>query len=354
MANVKVHLDKIIKYVLLLGLGIQIVLGLISCVLWLGRNDSFWQGCKSFGCLVVCGVMSYVFLRLWCEDISKRMLVFAAMGIVSTPIVLQSCMQAESGKITSFVLPIIVVAICIMWRKWNRKGKIALMMLVACVATVLCCRGDLNESTIAARVMNRICYPGLLAGVENIPQDLLNDAGYIELRESLRSAEGTWDVLYPSLLERYGSKEEADAVCYRIAEYGMNYNTKKAILNIVWDYAGYHFPMIISELQLQGMAYDAVTGYNYAKLSEKLEGTTEIYWKYSVVRSMLSTIITIVLLLLKKCRITKNHVLAVVLFELAALCFTMQGAGFFDYTNLPMVQFLWMGCMLGCICEKGQ
>ncbi len=344
MANVKVHLKEIIKYVLLTGLGIQSILGVCSSVIWIADADSFIGGLRSLFGIVVCAGMSYGFLYAWNRKKCRWMYMLGTLGIVTTPMVLQTGLEA--GKELLIAICVTVVFIFFMQvrngteRRVLRIGNVAFAMVLILVI----CNVVTDAPSFAARLASRCCYPQLYGSVSNTPQSLQDRTGYLELRDSLRSADGIGEILYPSLLQRHGSSVEADVVCYELAWYGLGNNTKDVMVNTLWDGAGYHFPMIVAELQLQGKGYDSVTGHNYGTLTERNGGFAQFYWKYSVLWSGLSLLMVMGVLCSGKKN--GNRLGVFVLFEVAVLCFVLHGGGVFDYKNLPVAEFIKMGTLL--------
>ncbi len=344
MTNVKVHLKEITKYVLLLGLLIQMVLGLICCVLWLFSEDAAGR-CQSLGGVLICALLGYLFLKSRRIGDSKKKLFVGTVGIVTSPMVLQAGLGMERESVPAYVLVLVFIifpALCHKaYRKWKKISGVALLVVVA----VICCNMGQNIS-FAAKIADRCCYPYVLDVIYTVPQELLDETGYLELRESLRSSDGMETLLYPHLLEVHGNAREADKVCYRLAAFGLENHTKSVAKDIIWDYAGYHFPQLIAELQLRGYGGEAITGYRYLQLTDRSGYIGTLYWIYSVVWYVLATALMMIVMLPKSIKSIKGEVGLLLLLEVVILCLVLQGAGLFDYTKLLIVPFLWVGMVL--------
>ena len=349
MANVKVHLKEITKYVLLLGTGIQIVLGVICSMLWLWDLQDFGERARALCGIVLCVSCGYIFLRLWNKNLSRKVALYGALGGAFTPVVMQAGLGLSRGSITGFWLTGVFIALLGIFhlsikRNLKRIGVIAVFILAICI-----CNAEGEAPSFAAKMTSRFCYPHVYAGVNNVPGELLEEAGYIELRDSLRSADGISSVLYPSLLERYGNEEDADRVCLKLMAYGFGSNTKNVIRSIVWDYAGYHFPLPVAQMQLTGYGYDAVTGYQYGKLLERTGEWGLAYWRYSFVWYGIMVLFVLPFAVKRCLKGSPEKKLLLLLLEVVVIFLVMQGAGVFDYTKLQIVQFIWMSQVLHCM-----
>ena len=346
MANVKVHLREIIKYVLLLGLGIQSILGTVSGVLWLAQGGITWDDLKSLLGVMVCCILSYVFLLAWDRTKPGWLYALGTGGILTNPVILQSALDAGKELVIGALL--CLVFICFLVAEKRLKKRIARMggTIFLLVLILILCNMGTGAPSFAARVASRCCYPQLYSSVSNTPQSLQDKTGYLELRDSLRSADGIYAILYPALLERHGDMAGADATCYELAWYGLGNNTKDVVINALWDVAGYHFPGPVAELQLLGKGYDSVTGHNYGALTEKIGAFTQVHWNYGVVWSVLTMLLAIGLHILYTGQQDRSWLGLLLLFEVAVLCFVMHGAGAFDYKNLPVTELIKMGFLL--------
>ncbi|MBQ7920121.1 MAG: hypothetical protein IJ324_09315 [Lachnospiraceae bacterium] len=349
MANVKVHLREIIKYVLLLGLGIQVVLGAIGLALWLRNAESVGTIVRAVACMVVCGGIGYIFLRLWNREGSRCLYIWGTLGTLAMPNVLHTCLSADkhSGVLVLFCF----ILIGVLWLKERySSGKMQLsVFLITLLAVLGVCGLSGEQASLATQMVSRFCYPQLNGDILNIPEDLLDEVGYLETREAVRVADGIETILYPSLLERYKDKDIANSVCYELATYGLLNYTKSNVTNMIWDVAGYNFPLLVSTLQLQGLGYDAVTGHNYGTLTKHMGEYTFFYWGYSVVFYCMASVLSILTAILYGIDYREADIRILLLLEAAVLCLVLQGAGLFDYKNLAFVQFLWMGYVLRCL-----
>ena len=356
MPRVKVHLKEIIKYVLLLGLGVQIVLGILCSICWLGGSTGVGEFCKSLCGVLLCGVLAYIFLKVWRPAWHGKKLLVAVLGILTSPVVLQAGLSMETGRVKDLLFVVIFIALgAVLQSRWKKTVK-GILFVVLLLGTIFCCIMG-SSSSFAAKIANRCCYPHMLTEMGNAPQQLLDETGYIELREALRTSDGIEKELYPELIERYGNREKADLVCFHLVEYGMEAYTKLVLKNSLWDYVGYHFPLLITELQLRGSGYASASGYRYGQWLERtgLPGTT--YWTYSVVWYLLSVLGIVVSCILGKKKVPKKMLQAVILLETAIVCYVLTETGAFDYTKCLVVAFLWGSLLLeslGMIKDSGE
>ncbi|MBQ8822331.1 MAG: hypothetical protein IJZ82_06785 [Lachnospiraceae bacterium] len=344
MANVKVHLREIIKYVLLLGVIIQSIFGIGIIVLWLSGSQSLWNGVKSVLGVCVGALLSYLFLRVCCEGKEQKMYLWGSAGIVSVPIVLHTCLDG-GWELFRFAGVCSVILICLKGRKHlKQKGQRVVVSTLAILLVIAMSLAGSGAPSLAAGWMSRCSFPFLHKDVYNITPQLRERLDFDKLWEATCSTEGLYTIFYPSLIERYGSREAADEVCLELAKYCAQKNTKGAIGNLLWDVAAYHFPMLVSEIQLQGKGYDAITAVNYDDFTQRAGGLGTVYWDYGVVWNLLS----LVLLLgsWKRRRGSGYLGMALLLVEISILCLTMEGAGYFDYKNLPVAEFFRMGLLL--------
>ena len=84
MPRVKVHLKEIIKYVLLLGLGVQIVLGILCSICWLGSSTGVGEFCKSLCGVLLCCVLAYLFLKILRPAWTEKKLLLGVLGIITS------------------------------------------------------------------------------------------------------------------------------------------------------------------------------------------------------------------------------------------------------------------------------
>lgn len=344
MTNVKVHLKEITKYVLLLGTFIQMVLGMVCCLLWL-RSEEGMGRCRALLGLVICGVLAYIFLKVRRIGSSQKELLGGAAAIVASPMVLQAGLGLERENFSAFVLLLVFIVFLAFCHKGYRKRKRVLGAVLLVLVAVVCCNTGQSMS-FAAKIADRCCYPHVLDVMYTVPQELLDETGYLELRESLRSSDGMETLLYPHLLEVHGNARAADKVCYRLAAFGLENHTKSVAKDILWDYAGYHFPQLIAELQLRGYGGEAITGYRYLQLTDKAGYMGTLYWVYSVVWYVLATVLLLVGALPGSVKRLKGEMGLLLFLEVVILCLVLQGAGLFDYTKLLIVPFLWVAMVL--------
>lgn len=344
MTNVKVHLNVLIKYVLLLGVAVQGLFGIVVISLWLLQAPTPPSAGKALLGVGVGILLSYLFLREWCWKADGKGYVWGCAGIVSTPVVLHSCLDCDR----EFFLVVSVCAVLLIYlriHRWISKKwqKTLASMLALLLAGGLCWTGSAAPS-LAAGVTSRTGFPYLYEDAYNLPEELLQWVNAEELRDACSSAEGIYTRLYPLLLERSGDAAAVDKVCNGLTAHCVSKNTKGVLENILWDVAAYHFPQPVSEMQLRGMGYDSVTGANYGELLIRAGAVTRLYWDYGVVWYLLSTLLLAVLW--RSDRFDRRKAFVVLFLEVVVLCLCMEGAGYFDYKKLLLPEFIRMGMIL--------
>ncbi len=344
MANVKVHLKEIIKYVLLLGVVLQSLLGLVTATRWILSAPSLGSSVKSVLGVCVGILLSYLFLRMWCKGMPRRMYCWGCAGIVSVPIVLQACLDAGE-ELLWFAGVCFVLFLCLRGLEYVKsKGLRIIMVVLSLFLAGMVYWAGSDAPSFAARLTSRFGFPYLYEDAYSITPALRQKLDMDVLWSANSSAEGVYTVFYPHLLERYHSNTAADEVCMELTAYCFEKNTKGAVGNVLWDWAGYHFPMAVSELQLKGMGYDSVTGWNYGELLQRTGAWAGVYWDYGVMWYLVS----MVLLpgMQKQIRFNRNRAFVVLFLEVSVLCLCLEGAGYFDYKNLPLTEFIRMGMLL--------
>lgn len=331
--------EEIGRYIVFAGMLLQSALGMVCVICWLYHTD----GIEIFGALGGVGIyalLAYAFLKHRYPQQKRRRHLCGALFIVSTPAVLQAGLSVLSGNIIWAV----VCGLFVVWYaffKRLRRRSMRYMLTALCLVLLLLC-SSLGEPapSFAVRMTSRFCYPNMNRIVYNMPQELKDAVGYIQFRDALYTADGLDEAWYSGVVEKCRSRAEADRLCLRLAKYGLENNTRQDCLDIFWDYMGYHFPVPVAEMRMQGLSGASGDGVAYGRLLEKTGYAGHIYWSYSVVFYVCSLLIAVCAAGRHRQRPQEVDIVLGALLEAVICWLVLQGGGLFVYDKLPMTSFI--------------
>ena len=380
----------VVRGVLFIGFGIQIVLG----ILWMCNAFAGWN---SLGEGIVC-VMEMALLGGAAAFVLPRGQgflrgLFRVLCVLTFPMVMQCLMEPDARVPVSALLLLQTgavmravksqtdrefgsywgISLCAWVAAGLIRGEYLLFGLVPAVVGLVCIgrsKGKKLRTHVAlvlatagiifgvgsfyqervqlmSCMVSRISWTTLYDSYEQMPYDKSLRIKYEMLVESSYEVTGIEEVLIPYLEHR---KNRVELLCKLMATSWQN-NKKRILKEIAWDMAGYTAAPMILPLQLQGRAYDSYSGLNYRQLLLPAPRLGKLYMDYGCWWFALALILRAAMGLMARRRLDGAAFMAWTLTALIMACaYTMSGAGKMDYKNTLYILcgwLVWVGGVMG-------
>lgn len=375
----------IVRRVLFIGFGIQIVLG----ILWMCNAFVRWD---SLGEGIVC-VMEMAALGGAVAFLLKRgqglaLGLFEVLGVLTFPMVLQCLMEPnmrvfasallllQTGAVlravksrtdrefwvawgTSLVawmtagllmreylyfgmVPMVVGLFCI--GRSKRKNLWNHIVLVLATAGMIFGVGSFYQER--ARLMpclvSRISWTTLYDSYDQMSEERNSLINYNKMIDSTYDVAGIEEVLIPSL-ERKLNKEELEELLRELMATSWRNNKKRILKEIAWDMAGYTAAPMVLPMQLQGRAYDSLSGINYRQILLPAPRLGKLYMDYGCWWFVVALALRAAMALIARRRPPRAVFMAWTLTAFTmAFGYTMSGAGKMDYKNMLFILCGWL------------
>lgn len=375
----------VVRRVLFIGFGIQIVLGIlwmcnafvrwdslgegIVCVMEmaaLGGAVTFWlkrgQG-LALGLFEVLGVLTFPMV-LQCL-MEPNMRVFAsALLLLQTGAVLRAVKSRTDREFwvawgTSLVawmtagllmgeylyfgmVPMVVGLFCI--GRSKRKNLWNHMVLVLATAGMIFGIGGFYQerARITPCLVSRISWTTLYDSYDQMPEEKNSLINYDKMIDSTYDVAGIEEVLIPSL-ERKLNKEELEKLLRELMATSWRNNKKRILKEIAWDMAGYTAAPMVLPMQLQGRAYDSRSGINYRQILLPAPRLGKLYMDYGCWWFVVALTLRAAMALIARRRPPRAAFMAWTLTAFTmAFGYTMSGAGKMDYKNTLFILCGWL------------
>lgn len=375
----------VVRRVLFIGFGIQIVLG----ILWMCNAFVRWD---SLGEGIVC-VMEMAALGGAVAFLLKRgqglaLGLFEVLGVLTFPMVLQCLMEPnmrvfasallllQTGAVlravksrtdrefwvawgTSLVawmaagllmgeylyfgmVPMVVGLFCI--GRSKRKNLWNHIVLVLATAGIIFGVGSFYQER--ARLMpclvSRISWTTLYDSYDQMSEERNSLINYNKMIDSTYDVAGIEEVLIPSL-ERKLNKEELEELLRELMATSWRNNKKRILKEIAWDMAGYTAAPMVLPMQLQGRAYDSLSGINYRQILLPAPRLGKLYMDYGCWWFVVALALRAAMALIARRRPPRAAFMAWTLTAFTmAFGYTMSGAGKMDYKNMLFILCGWL------------
>lgn len=397
MQKVKEHAGGVLRSLLILGMGGQILFGLLylvgnftaaqpfeGSVIWLEKLPVPIV-CLIYALqLILGGIAAYVFLRSL-QRLKKGWCLFGAMAINTVPQLLQCHLALLPYSITTSLMLLqlsgcvklskngmradrrAVLRMLVIWllqilllpeywwlglpvaffffmradkRRWLLLAGAGLLGVFVMAAAT---KGFSQQGTDPAmHIASRFGWLYLRENYDTMPQELHELLGLTTVREAAVYSDGVERVLRPKM-EASLEGSELQKAYLSIAWLGLQSNTKDNAAHLLEDFVCYNAPMAVMRIQLTGGFYDSLTGRNYALFKHNTPGLAKWYVRYAGIWCVTAVVIACILRCLspgQRCG-RKMVWLIIGLLEWEALYYTMQGAGQMDYKLLLLANCMW-------------
>lgn len=381
------HTGAVVKRVLFIGFSIQIVLGLV----WMGCNfmkvqdfgeadSALYRGLFGlFGgipCILYFMQLAAAFLvgyfllremfRKLCSGavpMETAFTVWGSLALLTFPFAMQCHLAILPYSFeSSLFLLVLLFLLKVSRKKGWKKCLQSLGWAAVCIALMAMLSGVLDADkqdrpgrSLEGALASRIAWPTLWVDFDRWTDDLQEIAGDM-----------VWEVhYYPDNMKMLQKAIEEQAGIEKAKEYyrqmiriSWGYHASMVVRQIGWDVLGYIATPVISQLQLEGEAYDSYTGRNYEIMRGNAPVLTRYYVEYacwwfrcSLALSFVAVIAHMVLWSDRmKCIKGKGFFISVgicaFLSGILTALLTMRGAGMMDYKCTVAVNELWLAWIL--------
>lgn len=200
-------------------------------------------------------------------------------------------------------------------------------------------RSPADFTAIAA---DRMSWTTLYLDYKSLPGEYQERINYGDMVDSTYEATGVEDILLPSLVESFG-EQEARAVLKELVSLAWKDYRSRIVKEIIWDLAGYTVPALVVPMQLRGRAYESYTGVNYRQLLQAAPRLGKYYLHYSCWWFLTALALRVAVWLLEERHIErKKFSLIGITAIFCVLYYAMSGAGKMDYKNTLFVNCVWL------------
>ena len=393
----------VIRGVIMIGFGIQIILG----ILWMCNA---FAGLHSLGRGIVCVGQIAMLSAALCFLLKRSgrarttHLCFVILAVLTFPMVMQ-CLVTEDVRVPAAAL-LMVETGCILpclypskqENNWQLSALAALCWLAAgllrgeylwigmipMVFHLLFGREEKHEKRrmlcVQRRVLLILATAGLIAGIgsfyrppadfitivtdrvawttlgldyEELDSEYRKSMSYSRLGESSYEATGVKEILVPYLVKRFGEQGARD-VMKELTAIAWRDHRGRIIKEITWDLAGYTVPALVVPMQLQGRAYESYTGLNYRQLLQAAPRLGKFYLEFGCWWFLTALVLRAAVWLIAERSVRGGTLLmfgSIALF--GTLYYTLSGAGKMDYKNILFINCVWLAWLASAAVHSG-
>lgn len=375
----------IVRRVLFIGFGIQIVLGILWMCNAFARWDSLGEGIVCVMEMAVLGGAAAFWLK---RGQGFALGLFEVLGVFTFPMVLQCLMEPDVRVFASTLLllqtgavlravksrtdrefwvawgtslcawmaagllrgeylyfgmvPMVVGLFCIGRSKgkslWNH------MVLVLATAGIIFGVGSFYQERVQLMpcMVSRISWTTLYDSYEQMPEERHSPIRYKKIVESTYDVAGIEKVLIP-FLEQKLNKMEMEELLWELMATSWKNNKKRILKDIAWDMAGYTTAPVVLPMQLQGRAYDSFSGINYRQILLPAPRLGKLYMDYGCWWFAAALTLRAAMGLMARRRPPRAaFVMWTLTVFMMAFGYTMSGAGKMDYKNTLFILCGWL------------
>ena len=350
MQRLSEHCALVIRKIIWIGFGIQIVLGVLwMCNAFVEMSD-FGKGIVCVGQIILLGAaVLFVFSRVG-RPTGKAF--FALASVLTFPMVMQ-CLTAPDARVLTAVFLLFTWGCLVRTKEKKYECRIG-----ACLTVLLISAGVVSmvlpeaKTDFSARIGSRVIWTTLYHEFDFLPQDKQDLIDYDVLTESTYEAVGLETILIPDMDETLG-KEQSRELLGEMISLTWEYSRNRVIKEIAWDEAGYLVPPLILPLQLSGRAYESYAGINYRQMLSVAPGLSSVYMRFGCVWFLFALVMRFILVLLngaaagfrrffdtaaKRASILYGGVSVI----LISAWYTLNSAGRMDYKNSLYIICVWL------------
>lgn len=350
MQRLSEHCALVIRKIIWIGFGIQIVLGVLwMCNAFVEMSD-FGKGIVCVGQIILLGAaVLFAFSRAG-RLAGKELFVLAS--ILTFPMIMQCLITPDARVLTAAFL--LFAWGCLVRIKEKMIGSLfgtclTVFLILAGAASLLLPEA---KTDFSARIAGRVIWTTLYHEFDFLPQDKQDLIDYDVLTESTYEAVGLETILIPDMDETLG-KEQSRELLGEMISLTWEYSRNRVIKEIAWDEAGYLVPPLILPLQLSGRAYESYAGINYRQMLSVAPGLSSVYMRFGCVWFLFALVMRFILVLLngaaagfrrffdiaaKRASILYGGVSVI----LISAWYTLNSAGRMDYKNSLYILCVWL------------
>ena len=268
---------------------------------------------------------------------TKKESIFGSLAILTVPPVLQGIV---SDWLSALMWSLGVCAIGLVIKEFRCKTGIKkwrfvpVLFALVCLVPVLSLGKQMNNVSLYAPAMNRICWPYAAHYYEKYPDNFKENFEAAMLTDLALYQDG-FERKFFSKLEMFFGEEEIHQICREMIKVNLSSNIVRIGKDVMWDFIGYNFPTIILPYQLEGETGISLTSVNYAAFREAAPMLSAKWVKYQQICTILCMVASVGIFLFGKRR--KGSVIPIAVCALALesmVClYILQGAGRMDYKN---------------------
>ncbi len=342
-------MQKILSGIMLIGFGIQIVLGILWMCNAFAGFSGFGEGIVCVGAMLLLGFAVCFFM----DSIRKNGCVwaklFGVLSVLTFPFVMQSMVNPDSRiLVTAFLLCGAGVVLRLIRDKREAGRSLPVLgywLLAAVVVIGAACIGK-GTPSVSTRLTERMVWTNLYNSYARLPEESRKEIPYRKLTDSTYEVDGIERVLLPALRDKLGEKEAA-RILKELRHVAWQYEKKQILKEVLWDAAGYAVSPIVVPMQLAGRAYESYTGMNYRELLQPAPRLGKFYTDYSCWWFVVGLLTMLLYQGIKWLRKIKdfnrwNYIVTGVPALAMVVGFTLNGAGRMDYKNTLFVLCSWL------------
>lgn len=390
MRKMRGHVTAVLGRVIIIGFGIQIVLGMLWMCSAFASLPGLREGIVCVGQIALAGCAGHFFLRS--AGVGRGWLrLFGSLALVTFPMLMQCHMTADVRSVTASL--ILLETACVIratgrpesryfwwaalgfWMlaglllgeyfyfgavpvifllvKWSfdpgQRGAIwRQIVLAAAVGGIIAGAGSFYQERQRpeACIASRFAWTTLYQTYSGWQEEWKDQIGYGTMVEACYEAVGIEKIMLPRLEETVGTGE-AGRLMLEISGAAWRRDASRILKEIAWDELGYALPPAVLPLQLQGRAYDSYSGVNYRQILQPAPRLGKGYMDYSCWWFQTGLVLGALMLLLQPRPMDWKRILTALLTGgLMVSWYTMRGAGQMDYKNTAYVLCLWIGGMI--------
>lgn len=371
--------------VLFIGFGIQIVLGILWMCNAFARWDSLGEGIV---CVMEMAALGGAAAFLLNREQGLALGLIEVLGVLTFPMVLQCLMEPDVRVLASALLLLQTGAVLRavrsrtdreFWVAWGISlcawmaaglllgeylyfGMVPMMVGLFCIGRskrknlwnhmvlVLATAGMIfgvssfyqERARITPCLVSRISWTTLYDSYGQMSEERNSLINYDKMIDSTYDVTGIEEVLIPSL-ERKLNKGEIKELLRELMATSWRNNKKRILKDIMWDMAGYNAAPIVLPMQLQGRAYDSLSGINYRQILLPAPRLGKLYMDYGCWWFVVALALRGAMGLVARKRFDGAAFMAWTLTAIMmALGYTMSGAGKMDYKNTLFILCGWL------------
>ncbi len=368
------HGKHVLKGIVYLGFGIQIILG----VIWMCSNFAHAQHfapsrlgiyqwmLECFGRvpqwvyllqLVIAFLARYLFVRK-VVLLKKWQAVFVTCALMTFPFSMQCHMSLQPYSLLNSVFYVVLYFSCTIFGRGKETVRRAILLFITLVLFIVFASGverSRNTSVSGhgweAHLASRMAWPTLWIDMEPWSEELREMAPSGLVWEAAFSPDNMGILI--DRIELKAGREKAKDYYMEMAKTAWGRRYPSIVRQLAWDALGYTVTPLIFPLQMQGVAYDSYSGTNYGVMMEHTPRMTVLYvtygcWWFACMFALVALSGCVRLtghIKSRRLAFTKEEKRALLPLTICAIylfLLVMRGSGMMDYRLSAGVNELWL------------